>query len=133
MRPFRCKVIYILNLAQMVALIRRVNPHSRIVLHIERDWLAGLDREVVDGELSVADAIVGCCHHIANSIRRRFPPLATKGRTIYHGVGVSEFAPLFGMCWALMRSCVFQVCLLSLIRGHPIARDAPLQRLCKSI
>jgi hypothetical protein len=58
MRPRRCSVLYILNLAQMVPIIRRAYPYSRIVLHMERDWLAGLDREVVDGELSGADAIV---------------------------------------------------------------------------
>jgi glycosyltransferase involved in cell wall biosynthesis len=60
---------------------------------MECDWLAGLDREVADGQLSGADAIVGCSDYITNAIRRRFPHYAAKCRTIYNGVDVSEFAP----------------------------------------
>ena len=44
LRFSNCGVIHIFNHSQFVPVMRRANPRSRIVLHMECDWLERLDR-----------------------------------------------------------------------------------------
>jgi glycosyltransferase involved in cell wall biosynthesis len=93
LRSHGCEVIHILNLPQFIPIMRRANPHSRIILHMECDWLAGLDRNLIDSHLEAADVIVGCSDYITDAIRRRFPHYAERCMTIYNGVDTCAFTP----------------------------------------
>jgi glycosyltransferase involved in cell wall biosynthesis len=93
LRSYGCEVIHILNLSQFIPIMRRANPRSRIILHMECDWLAGLDRDLIDSHLRSADAIVGCSEYITDAIRKRFPHYAERCTTIYNGVDTRAFTP----------------------------------------
>jgi glycosyltransferase involved in cell wall biosynthesis len=88
--------IHVLNLPQLIPIVRRTNPLARIVLHMECDWLAGLDPKPLDRDLSGADAIIGCSDYITGAIQRRFPHYADRCGTIYNGVDAAEFTPATG-------------------------------------
>jgi glycosyltransferase involved in cell wall biosynthesis len=92
-RSYSCSVIHILNLSQFVPIMRRFNPRSRIILHMECDWLAGLERGVMDRELSEVNVIVGCSDYITDAIRKRFPHYSDRCATIYNAVDVAAFVP----------------------------------------
>jgi hypothetical protein len=93
LRSYGCEVVQILNLLQLIPAIRRTNPRTKIVLHMECDWLAGLDRDFVDRHLRNADVTVGCSEFITDGIRRRFPAYAQRCTTVYTGVDVNLFNP----------------------------------------
>ena len=83
-----CDVVHVANLTQAAAVIRRVNPGVRIVLHMHCEWLVQLDRRLMERRLRNVDLIVGCSEHITAPIRRRFPRFADRCRTIHNGVDI---------------------------------------------
>jgi len=95
-RTFRaeaCDVVHIHNFSQFVPIVRRRNPRAKIVLHMHCDWLTQLDREMIDGRLSHADAIIGCSEFVSANIRARFPHYADRCATVYNGVDPGQFHP----------------------------------------
>lgn len=93
-RAFRdeaCDVVHIHNFSQFVPIVRRLNPQAKIVLHMNCDWLAQLDRKMIDGRLSCADAILGCSEYVTEKIRTRFPHHAHRCATVFNGVDPSQF------------------------------------------
>ena len=91
LRFSNCGVIHIFNHSQFVPVMRRANPRSRIVLHMECDWLERLDRAALDRQLQGADVIAGCSDYITEAIRARFPHYGDRCTTIYNGVDTSTF------------------------------------------
>jgi glycosyltransferase involved in cell wall biosynthesis len=85
-----CDVVWVSNLSQALPVLRRFNPHARLVLHMHCEWLVQLDERMLDRRLRHADLIVGCSDHITEPIRRRFPQYADRCRTIYNGVDIAE-------------------------------------------
>jgi len=95
-RAFRaeaCDVVHIHNFSQFVPIVRRLNPRAKIVLHMNCDWLAELDREMIDGRLKHADAIIGCSEYVTEKIRARFPHHADRCMTVFNGVDPRQFHP----------------------------------------
>jgi glycosyltransferase involved in cell wall biosynthesis len=93
-RVFRaeaCDVVHIHNFSQFVPAVRRFNPQAKIVLHMNCDWLAQLDREMIDARLSDADAILGCSDYVTDQIRARFPHHADRCMTVFNGVDPEQF------------------------------------------
>ena len=93
-RTFRsnvCDVVHIHNFSQFVPLARRLNPQARIVLHMHCDWLAQLDRTMIDRRLRHADAILACSEYVAANIRARFPHHADRCTTVFEGTDLKEF------------------------------------------
>jgi glycosyltransferase involved in cell wall biosynthesis len=93
LRLRRCGVIHIFNHFQFVPLMHRLNPQSRIVLHMQCDWLVQLDRAVLARQLRDADVIAGCSDYVTDAIRGRFPEYAGRCWTIYNGVDTAAFHP----------------------------------------
>jgi glycosyltransferase involved in cell wall biosynthesis len=81
------------NCPQFVSITRRANPHARIILHMECDWLVQLDRKVLDSHLRSADVIAGCSDAVTDAIRERFPQYSERCTTIYNGVDTQVFYP----------------------------------------
>jgi len=93
-RTFRaeaCDVVHIHNFSQFVPIVRRRNPQAKIVLHMNCDWLAQLDRKTIDKRLKHADAIIGCSEFVTANIRARFPHHADRCMTVYNGVDPGRF------------------------------------------
>ncbi len=93
-RTFRaeaCDLVHIHNFSQFVPIVRRLNPQAKIVLHMNCDWLAELDREMIDRRLKYADAILGCSEHVTQKIRARFPNYADRCMTVFNGVDPRRF------------------------------------------
>ena len=87
-------MVHLQNFSQFVPVIRAVNPHIKIVLHMRCEWLALLDYAMIDRRLRQTDLILGVSNYITDQIRERFPQHAAKCATAYTGVDVAQFQPL---------------------------------------
>jgi glycosyltransferase involved in cell wall biosynthesis len=83
-------VVHILNFSQMVPRVRKCSPDSRIVLHMQCEWLTQLDRRIIERRLRETDLVLGCSKFITHSIQGRFPGLASRCRTLYNGVNAER-------------------------------------------
>jgi glycosyltransferase involved in cell wall biosynthesis len=90
-RAHRCDVVHIHNFSQFVPVVRRIHPSSKIVLHMNCEWLTQFDFKMIDGRLRYADAIFGCSDDVTDQIRKRFPHYASRCATVYNGVDPSQF------------------------------------------
>ncbi len=96
LRQQKCDIIHIFNFSQFVPVIRTANPDAKIVLHMQCEWLTQLDRAMIERRLRQVDLALGCSDYITAQIRRRFPQMAEKCRTVYNGVDVDYFVPVNG-------------------------------------
>ena len=87
-----CEIVHIMNIPQIVPVIRARLPKARIVLHMECQWLEHLDAAVIEPRIRAADLILGCSDFIAAGVRQRFPSLAQRCRHIYNGTDIAAFA-----------------------------------------
>lgn len=87
-----CDIVHIMNLSEFVPLVRARLPKTRIVLHMECQWLEQLDAAVIERRINAADLVLGCSNFIAAGVRRRFPSLAQRCSYIYNGADIALFA-----------------------------------------
>ncbi len=87
-----CDIVHIMNLSEFVPLVRARLPKTRIVLHMQCQWLEQLDAAVIEPRINAADLVLGCSNFIAAGVRRRFPSLAQRCRHIYNGADIALFA-----------------------------------------
>jgi len=79
-RQMDADVAHIHIYEQLIPLVRRLSPTTRIVLHVHDHSQLQQDEVVVRRRLEKADLIVGCSDYMADAVRERFPALA--GRVI---------------------------------------------------
>ena len=84
-------LVHIHNFSQFVPVVRMVNPHAKIVLHMHSEWLSQLDRNLVRSRLKETNLIIGCSHHVTGAIRSSFPEYAHKCHTLHNGVDLDAF------------------------------------------
>jgi glycosyltransferase involved in cell wall biosynthesis len=87
-----CSIVHIQNFSQFVPIIRAFNPDAKIVLHMHCDWLAQLDRTLIENRIRKVDLIIGCSDYITNNIRNRFPDFADRCCNVYNGVDIDIFS-----------------------------------------
>jgi len=87
-----CDIVHIMNISQFVSFVRARLPKTRIVLHMECQWLEQLDAVVIEPRINAADLVLGCSDFIAAGVRRRFPSLAQRCSHIYNGADIALFA-----------------------------------------
>jgi glycosyltransferase involved in cell wall biosynthesis len=87
-----CDIIHIMNISQFVPVLRARLPKTRIVLHMQAQWLEHLDAAVIEQRINAADLVLGCSDFIAAGVRRRFPSLAPRCSHIYNGADIALFA-----------------------------------------
>lgn len=85
-------VVHLHTFPQFVSIIRAFNPEIKIVLEMHCEWLAQLDRKLIERHLKKADLIVGVSEYITGKIRRRFPEFAPCCKTLLNGVDLDVFA-----------------------------------------
>jgi glycosyltransferase involved in cell wall biosynthesis len=84
-------IVHIMNISQFVPLIRAKLPKTRIVLHMQCQWLEQLDEAIIEPRIRAADLILGCSDFIAAGVRRRFPWLAERCGHIFNGADLALF------------------------------------------
>jgi glycosyltransferase involved in cell wall biosynthesis len=92
-RRRRCDAVHIHNWTGLVPLIRRLNPHAVIALHMNCDWISQLDRKRMGKRVAMVDLVLGVSPHVADEVRRVFPAAAAKCKTLPNGVDPSRFVP----------------------------------------
>jgi len=85
-------VVHLHNFPQAVPIIRAFNPHIKIVLEMHCEWLTQLNRKMIESQLKKTDLIVGVSDYITDKIRRSFPKLAYRCKTLLNGVDIDFFA-----------------------------------------
>jgi glycosyltransferase involved in cell wall biosynthesis len=99
LRRFQPDCILLHNYSQGLPILRAFNPGARIALLMHCRWLEQLDRQMLEPRLRQADLVCGCSEFLSEGIRRRFPQLAARVRTIYNGVDLERFSPAEGRGW----------------------------------
>ena len=84
-------VVHIHNFSQFVPIIRRALPGCRILLHMHAEWLAKLDRKMIEPRLQILDSIIFCSNYFAQQTRDAWPEYAGRCHVVYNGVTLSEF------------------------------------------
>lgn len=92
-RATQCDIVHILNLPQFAPIIRALNPKAKIILHLEAQWLMGMNPSSVGRWLRSVDRVIGCSDFVTDQIRVRFPKVASRCATVYNGVNVDLFMP----------------------------------------
>jgi glycosyltransferase involved in cell wall biosynthesis len=85
--------VHVLNYTQFLPAIRRRNPQTKIVLHMECEWLSQLDTAWMSSRAAAADSIVGCSDFVAQEAARALPEFAARCTYIYNGVDDVAFSP----------------------------------------
>jgi glycosyltransferase involved in cell wall biosynthesis len=80
-----CDVAHFHNFSQFAPVLRALNPDLRIVINMQCEWLATLDRRAIAHRLRSVDLILGCTEFIADGPRKRFPELASRCRVLPNG------------------------------------------------
>lgn len=92
-RRRKIDIAHIHNFTQFVPVIRQVNPHVKIVLHMNCEWLSQLPRGVMGRRIAQCDLVLGSSDYISRLVRERFPEYAGRCATVYNGVDTDHFAP----------------------------------------
>lgn len=93
LRQQNCDVVHLHNFSQFAPVVLRLNPTSKIVLHMHCEWLTQIRRETVERRLWSVNGIIGCSRYIADTIRQRFPRRSASCYPIHNGVDVERFSP----------------------------------------
>jgi glycosyltransferase involved in cell wall biosynthesis len=91
LRSEKCDIVHIHNFSQFIPIIRALNPDIKIVLHMHCEWLAQLDRAMIERRLKEADLVIGVSQYITEQVRCRFPQFAKRCQTLHNGVDVTTF------------------------------------------
>lgn len=107
-RLTRPDVVHIHNFTGFVPIVRVLNPRTRIVLHMNGEWLSQLDERRMARRIAKCDAVIGSSNHITGLVERRFPQFADRCHTVYNGVDPEAFVvERRGDATAIGRTIVF--------------------------
>lgn len=91
LRKQNCEVAHVHYYPQFAALIKRINPELRVILHMHGEWLTQLKFNHLSSRLSRIDLIVSCSEFVTEALRNKFPEIANKCRTVPMGVSPEAF------------------------------------------
>lgn len=83
-------VVHVFNFSQFVPILKFIAPKSRVILHMECEWLSQLDKAMIEKRIDDADLVIGCSHYITRKITARYPAHSSKCLTIYNGVEIDS-------------------------------------------
>ena len=93
LRRQQCDIIHIHNFSQFVPPIRAFNPHAKIILHMNGEWLSQLDKAMIAKRIQQVDMVWGSSNYITEKVRQRFPQFAQRCHTVFNGVDTEIFTP----------------------------------------
>jgi glycosyltransferase involved in cell wall biosynthesis len=86
LRKQNCDVAHVHYYPQFAALIKRLNPELRVVLHMQGEWLTQVKFNHLSARLSRIDSVIACSEFVTEAIRTKFPKIASQCRTVPMGV-----------------------------------------------
>lgn len=92
-RHHGCDIVHIINYSQLVPYVRRRNPATKIILHMQCEWANQLDPKMMEHRLSQCDMILCCSDYIRTKLVEAHPKYADRCRTIHNGVFTDRFHP----------------------------------------
>jgi glycosyltransferase involved in cell wall biosynthesis len=92
LRKQNCDVAHVHYYPQFAALIKRLNPELRVVLHMHGEWLTQVKFSHLSARLSKIDLVISCSEFVTDAVRTRFPTIANHCRTIPMGVSPDAFS-----------------------------------------
>jgi glycosyltransferase involved in cell wall biosynthesis len=87
-----CDVIQVQHCSQYLPVIRDLNPHARIVLQLHAEWFSQNRPAILEERLRHVDLVTTVSDYITEKIRRQFPTIAARCRTMYNAVDAAEFS-----------------------------------------
>jgi len=84
-------VVHVYNYPQFAAVIKWLNPTSRVVLNMHGEILTQLKFRNLARRLSTLDLIVSCSDLISDGIRRSFPAVLNRCKTLPMGITLESF------------------------------------------
>ena len=91
-RRQNCDVAHVHYYPQFAALIKRLNPETRVVLHMHGEWLTQVKFNHLSSRLSKIDLVISCSEFVTEAIRTKFPKIANHCRTVPMGVSPDAFS-----------------------------------------
>ncbi len=88
----QCDVIHIQHSAPYIPVLRAMNPHSKIVLHLHAEWFSQNNPSRLRRWLRQVDLVTSVSHYITEKTKRDFPDIADRCETTYNGIDSLEFA-----------------------------------------
>jgi spore coat protein SA len=90
-------VIHVCNRPAWVEILRKAAPKSKIVLSVHNEMFAYEKISNEDGEKCIQEVskIVTVSNYIANTIVSRFPSAKGKTKTVYSGVDIKTYVPIW--------------------------------------
>ena len=89
----KCDLVQIYNFSQFVPIVRFFNPKIKIILNMRCEWLSQIDSSYIWKRIKKVDKITSCSEYITNKIKKSFPEISYKCKTIYNGVDTNVFLP----------------------------------------
>jgi glycosyltransferase involved in cell wall biosynthesis len=88
----KCDVIHLQHCLQYAPAIRKLNPHSKIVLHMHAEWFSQNKPQVLARRLRSVDLVTAVGNYIVEKTKADFPSIADRCETTYNGIDREEFA-----------------------------------------
>jgi glycosyltransferase involved in cell wall biosynthesis len=82
LRTLKADAGLVMNYSQIVPMIRKVSPSTKIYLYMQCEWLTQLDRQVMGRRIELTDRVGGCSEYITRLIANRFPEHKAKCVTL---------------------------------------------------
>ena len=81
-------VVHVFNFSQFVPILKFIAPKSRVILHMECEWLSQLDKAMIEKRIDDADLVIGCSHYITDKITDRYTAYSSTCINVYNGVEI---------------------------------------------
>jgi glycosyltransferase involved in cell wall biosynthesis len=85
-------VIHIQHAVRYVPAIRRLNPKSKIVLHLHAEWFSQSKPSKLAKQLKELDLLTAVSDHITHKTQTQAAALADRCKTVYNGINDHEFS-----------------------------------------
>jgi len=85
-------IVHINNLSQFVPVIRKILPQSKIVLHMQCEWLTQLNSALIESRLRQSDLILACSSHVIDLVQESFPIYQDACHVIFNAVNEDSFS-----------------------------------------
>jgi glycosyltransferase involved in cell wall biosynthesis len=87
-----CDVIHLQHCLQYAPVIRKLNPRSKIVLHMHAEWFSQNKPQLLKSRLEAVDLVTSVGNYVTEKTRLEFPRIAERFETTYNGIDVQEFS-----------------------------------------
>ncbi len=93
LRRLKPDIIHIQNQFPFARIIGRLNPHAKIILHMQSEWLSQVDLREVVPALRRTSLVIGCSRHVTSKAEARSSIPLPPTDVVPNGVDTETFVP----------------------------------------